>query len=466
MPALDCSFESMVSVGCGDFISRRERNALAAVWFAFSALAIAPPTFADGTHPSLLAGGDAPHVVVAAAALPAAVPAPVPAANSGSAGNPYPPVIPCTGVQITPGYTADAIQQLVDSNPAGTVFCFASGVYVLTHYITMKDRNQFICPVRRTCVLTGLDQYRGALAADFGTQAQLIKGFVVEHFVSLPGVWPNAGLQVRDLGVIEDNETRFNRIGISVASNQTLRSNFIHHNQQYGIAGGPSYNVLITGNELAWNNTLQLDPGNDAGGSKIVGSQSGSNWIFWRNNHVHDNYGQGIWSDGNVRNAFYEGNLIENNGGAGIDHEISWNAVIRNNILRNNNTLEQGQGRSCWYGAQITLNNSQNVTIASNTIEAAGTNAICVANTTRMETAAFPQLLANIIVTGNVIRMRGAVFVGVAGDSLPPNVAFSGNWFYVDNPANAYWLYGAGPLTFQQWQAAGQDATGRLFLWQ
>jgi parallel beta-helix repeat protein len=110
-----------------------------------------------------------------------------------------------------------------------------------------------------------------------------------------------------------------------------------------------------------------------------------------------------------VRNVIYEDNVIENNAGAGIDHEISWNAVIRNNTIRNNNTAEQGQRKSCWYGAQIAINNSQTVTISGNLIEAAGSNAICLANTTRHESAWFPQFLADIVVKGNTIKMRGAL---------------------------------------------------------
>jgi hypothetical protein len=176
--------------------------------------------------------------------------------------------VPCTGVRITPGSTADDIQKKVDANPPGTVFCFASGTYVLTRYIILKDSNQFICPVRRTCVLTGRIDTGAALAADIDTANQLIKGFVVEHFIDLPDTWPNAGLQLRDRGMIEDNETRFNRTGIHVTSNQTIRGNFIHHNLRYGISGGPADNVLIEGNEIAWNNTARLDPNDDAGGSK------------------------------------------------------------------------------------------------------------------------------------------------------------------------------------------------------
>jgi len=396
--------------------------------------------------------GSVPAIGQNAAGVPVAVAVPVP----------VPPAAPpCTGEQIFPGMTADSIQKLVEVRPAGTVFCFASGTYVLNHYLTLKDGNQFICPVRRTCIMTGLDVYRGAFDGDYGSSGQLIKGFVVEHFVT-GAAWPVAGIQVRNLGVIQDNEVRYNDIGIEVGSNQTISGNFIHHNRRYGVSGGPGQNILIEGNEVAWNNSAHFDPNDDAGGSKIVGSQVGTHNLTWRGNSVHDNYGVGIWSDGNIRNAVYERNVIERNTGPGIVHEISWDAVVRNNVVRGNNTLERGLGMSCWHGSQIALNNSQNVVVSGNTVEAVDTNAICMANTIRQEAAFFPQALANITVMNNVISMRGEVNMGVVGETLPAGVVFSGNTYYVDNLSRPNWTFMA-PMTRAQWQALGQDRTG-LFL--
>jgi parallel beta-helix repeat protein len=360
--------------------------------------------------------------------------------------------------------TADQIQSQVDSHADGTTFCFASGTYVLNKYVNLKQGNQFICTVRRACILTGQDKYRGALAAQYGTSHQLIKGFVAEHFIAVAGQWPLAGLQLRDYGTLEDNETRYNQTGIDVAGNQTIRGNYVHHNRQYGIAGGPGDNILIESNELAWNNTAHLDPNNDAGGSKIAGTVAGSKYVTWRKNYVHDNYGQGIWLDGNVRNALYEENVVENNTGAGIDHEISWDAVIRNNTLRNNNTADTGKGLSCWHSAQIVLNNSQNVSIYNNSIESVGVNPICLANTSRSETSAFPQFLANVSVSANIIKMRGAVSVGVVGDSSPANVSFNGNTYYVDNLSNADWAWMSN-LSKAQWQSKGYDVNGNFLSW-
>jgi parallel beta-helix repeat protein len=423
---------------------------------------IARPTIAAAAAPTPNPTPTTPAPAVSPTLAEAAAPTPPTSAPPSTAAPAAAPT--CTGVQIAPGFTADRIQRLVDGNPNGTVFCFASGTYVLNHYVLLKDANQFICPVRRSCVLTGLDQYRGALAAEYGTTHQLIKGFVVERFITVDGAWPACGLQLRDYGVLEDNEVRFNDNGLATSNNVTVRGNYIHHNKRYGIIGGPGTNIMIQGNEVAFNNTAHFDPNDDAGGSKIAGSEAGVNFLTWRGNHVHDNYGQGIWSDGNVRNAVYEENLVENNTGAGIFHEISWGAVIRNNTLRNNMTAEKGLGKSCWWGANIALNNSQNVAIYGNTIETDGINAICVASSVRHDRAVFPQALANVSVTGNVVKMRGVAHIGVVGETPPENVTFSGNTYYVDNLGGTNWTY-LRQMTSEQWKAAGQDQGGTFLSW-
>jgi hypothetical protein len=41
----------------------------------------------------------------------------------------------------------------------------------------------------------------------------------------------------------------------------------------------------------------------------------------------------------------------------------------------------------------------------------------------------FPRSLANISVSGNVIKMRGAVSTEMVGDTPPANVVFSGNTY-------------------------------------
>ena len=185
--------------------------------------------------------------------------------------------------------------------------------------------------------------------------------------------------------VIEDNKIGGAPSASGLNQGVVVRGNRIHHNAQYGIVGGPTSNVLIVGNELDHNNTSNSCGGacaEDAGGSKIVGSTPGTYGVVWRGNWVHDNTGNGIWSDGNVHDVLYEDNLVEGNSGTGIFHEISWAATIRGNVVRGNAT--EAMGKSCWWGAQIHVNNSQGVRIVGNRVRSgAGANGASASSTSR-----------------------------------------------------------------------------------
>ena len=69
-----------------------------------------------------------------------------------------------------------------------------------------------------------------------------------------------------------------------------------------------------------------------------------------RNNYVHDNFGNGLWTDTDNVNTLYEGNTTTNNYLDGILHEVSYSATIRNNISKDNAAMAtnglSGQGAS------------------------------------------------------------------------------------------------------------------------
>lgn len=380
-----------------------------------------------------------------------------------------PEPLACSGELIAPGATAAQVQAKVASKADGTAFCWAPGVYVINAMIVLKNQTQMICTIKRACVLTGMDTFRGGFASPYGSSGQIIRGFVFERFKYIPNVWPISPMQVRDGGLIEGNESRYNYQGADAESGNTIRGNYLHHNAHYGISGGPGKNIVIEGNDVSFNNTGKFDFW-DAGGSKLVGTTdpAGLDGLTWRGNYVHDNYGVGIWSDGNVKNAVYESNRVENNASTGIFHEISWSAVIRNNVLRNNNTLQGSTPQSCWHEADIVLNNSQDVTISGNIVESAtNRNPICMVSSDRPAdtVASFPQQTKNVTVTANHFGSRGPVQQGYTGVKAAQGVTFSGNTYYMDDLAQKGWAYNAYPLTKSQWQAQGQDVNGNFYKW-
>jgi parallel beta-helix repeat protein len=213
---------------------------------------------------------------------------------------------------------------------------------------------------------------------------------------------------------------------------------------------------------VAYNNTSNSCGGTcngNAGGSKIVGSTAGTYGVVWRGNWVHHNTGPGIWSDGNVHNVLYEDNTVEANSGPGILHEISWDATIRNNIVRWNST--DIAGKSCFWGSQIHLNDSQNVRIVSNQVRSgAGTNGICLVDIARSESAPFPTKLANVDVRLNTIHLSGTSMSGLVGRAAW-SVTFDWNTYYVNESSAKSWAwYDRYPLGWNDFRARGQEVGG------
>ena len=58
-----------------------------------------------------------------------------------------------------------------------------------------------------------------------------------------------------------------------------------------------------------------------------------------RGNWIHGNHGPGIWADTNNNDVLIEQNVIEDNDDTAIFYETSYNAIIRDNVIRRNNLV-------------------------------------------------------------------------------------------------------------------------------
>ena len=81
-----------------------------------------------------------------------------------------------------------------------------------------------------------------------------------------------------------------------------------------------------------------------------------------------------MWTDINNIHTLYEDNVVVNNTGTGISHEISYDAIIRNNIVMDNS----GDPRGWLWGANIKIQNSSNVDVYGNKIDMTGGNGIAL----------------------------------------------------------------------------------------
>lgn len=188
-----------------------------------------------------------------------------------------------------------------------------------------------------------------------------VKNLVVEKYYCNPQWGPIVDFNpntITRFTHIENNEARYNHWkGILAGPNYIIRNNYVHHNGQSGISGSratPETEAsLVENNEIAHNNYAGFTPGWEGGAGKFVLN----NGLKFRHNYVHRNNGFGLWTDIDNSNILYEGNVSEYNRSYNIFHEISFDATIRCNLLRNetgaNLTIAESTPADIYYNTFI-----------------------------------------------------------------------------------------------------------------
>jgi len=138
-------------------------------------------------------------------------------------------------------------------------------------------------------------------------------------------------------------------------------------------------------------------------------------------------------------------------------------------VVRNN--AAEYAGKSCAWGAQIHVNDSQNIEIYGNTVSSSdGSNGICAVDIDRTVGASTTSdKVANLYVHDNVISMRLSAATGLAGrpssyDSSANN-RFVNNTYYVTDTSKKAWTWSTSPVGWSQWRGYGNDVTGSLLTW-
>ncbi|MCA1737076.1 MAG: right-handed parallel beta-helix repeat-containing protein, partial [Actinobacteria bacterium] len=186
---------------------------------------------------------------------------------------------PAGAIVVNPGSN---LASLVGSNPAGTAFLIKAGTHV-GQSVAPKDGNQFIG--EPGAILDG----NKAQFAFAGVAANVvIQGLIIEDYTNSPQLGAIHGSGSGWL--VLDNEIRYNgTAGVVVPPGSLVSGNNIHHNGQIGLKAGGA-NVIIDGNEIAFNNYQDaFDMNWEAGGTKFVDTAN----LIVRNNYVHDNHGAG-----------------------------------------------------------------------------------------------------------------------------------------------------------------------------
>jgi Right handed beta helix region len=264
---------------------------------------------------------------------------------------------------------------------------------------------------------------RAPAAIAGGAKDVVVQGFVVEKFAN-PA---QRGAIHFDGGGwrIERNDVRANHgMGIYAIGGQVLH-NHIHHNGQLGL-GGSGDDLLVEGNQIDHNNTAGFSPLWEAGGTKFVRTDG----LVIRGNNVHDNMGQGLWTDINNIRTTIERNHVHANSGHGIFHEISYRAVIRGNHVTDNGGAEPMPG---WGGAGIRVAASPDVEIYGNSL-AGNQNAIMLLQQRRDDwpSSHGAHLLRNIEVHDNQVSLESPGLTGQVDDTESA-ASYERNVRFVDN---------------------------------
>ncbi len=306
-----------------------------------------------------------------------------------------------------------------------------------------------------------------AFAFESTARDVLIRNITVEKYAS---VAQKGAIHAREGSgwIIENCEARLNSgAGIDVGSGTRLRSCAVHHNGQIGIAGNGN-DITIEGNHIWSNNIYGFDYTWEGGGAKVAMSDG----VTFRANHVHDNNGLGLWCDIECRNVVYEDNLVERNQDVGIFHEISFKAVIRNNVVRYN-----GRGYRGWFWrAEIGVAASQDVEVHNNTLTIApGGCGIVLIDQGRQTENGGKYKTRNNTVRQNDLTFEGAACAGGVSSVSPEdenfaiivngNNSFDNNVYRVPQTSEpARFVWGHDVTDWDGFRRQGLEQSGRLIV--
>ena len=185
---------------------------------------------------------------------------------------------------------------------------------------------------------------------------------------------------------------------------------------------------------------------------------------------MHDNDGPGLWMDGNNYSWLIQGNRTANNSQAGILDEISYDGLIRYNVVENEGRLPDPTQTSLWWRAAILVAASPNEEIYENILINSGNGIGAIANN-RGASNRGTFLVQNLYVHDNTIVQSSGDGAGMVADSgylaayTSQNNRFVNNTYESGNPAGMLYSWYSGGSNYTdmntaQWIAAGEDVAG------
>ncbi len=342
----------------------------------------------------------------------------------------------------------DNWQTAINAGSAGDSFGIEPGTHD-DQKINPKDNQSFYGP---RVIMDGSGTKDFAIRATSNASGVHVEGITAEDYV--PGaqngmfaIGTGGGWTVRKCELRESSHLGM----VFNGNNNKILNCFIHHNHQSNLKGFANDN-LVEGCEISYGNWLGEFPGGgEGGGTKFLDSTR----LTLRNNWVHDNV-NGLWCDFDNDQTVYEDNLVEGNSNKGIFQEYGYNAIIRNNTVRNN-------------GRGIDVTSCDNAEVYGNTVTEDETWMWGVERD-HTHTGRFGLFrLRDLWVHHNTVVLTGGARHGIRDNiDATPNVygEAANNLFdyndYTDDGAPAapfFWETNA-EYTWAQWQTAGNDPNG------
>ncbi|NNC92813.1 MAG: right-handed parallel beta-helix repeat-containing protein [Acidimicrobiia bacterium] len=260
--------------------------------------------------------------------------------------------------------------------------------------------------------------------------------------------------------IVDNVEVRLcHGVGINVTDRGIIRNSSSHHNGQLGISA-QGFDVVIEGNEIAYNNLAGFWHDWEAGGTKFASIDN----VIVRGNYVHHNVGMGLWVDVHARNSLLEDNRSEYNYRSGISVEKSYGTVVRNNHVEGNG-LDDPRGIMWTWSAGILIYVTTDAEVYGNTV-VNNANGISAIQQDRGSGPYGENIVVNLWVHDNDITMEQG-YTGAVQDVYDDSIFLSRNNRFENNTYHGRvdtqqlrWMNQY--LTFAGWQAHDQDLDGAI----
>jgi parallel beta-helix repeat protein len=246
----------------------------------------------------------------------------------------------------------------------------------------------------------------------------------------------------------------------SVGADTWVRDSWIHHNGNIGYGPNGAVRGGLTGSDISFNNTNRSDPC-CSGGSKLWNTDgqrlSGNRW--------HENYGNGLWLDGNNRNFTINGDTADKNDLRGFFIEISCFGTLQNSTASDNRghpDIDVQTSHDILVQNNRVVHTVAGVVSGIRVIDANRTGSGYCTNSSGRWTAANVRVLDNDITMADTTDYNGYVRASATAGSVA-GAQWDRNHYHVPTIV-AQWKWFNGSVnqseTYLHWVATGHDLNG------